>query len=259
MEDDLKCSICLDIANDAVETFCCFQVHCSTCISTLNECPNCRAYLQTRPSMVVRRIIGRLPIACPNKECKFQTTRGDLDLHLMKCEFQTFVCPLSNCGFNGLKQAFADHLAAAHTTILILNHTRLFEKITEIDRIKLVEADDSGDVRRLGSTGKYYCGGLLNGSCSCCDGTCGRGNGCNCEECMRLDVTSRKLPANWFVNRDGFACRKGSEERHFFCGRKVMEDEEGCDGYCGPDDGPNCYACQKIDEQFNTRYAAVWS
>lgn len=258
MEEDLKCSICLDIANDAVETFCCYQVHCSTCITILYECPNCRADLETRPSMVIRRIIGRLPVTCPNKECNIQTTRGDLHLHLMKCEFQTFKCPSRDCEFIGVKQAFADHLAASHTTTLIMKHKRIFENITETDRIRLVETE-TGDVRRLGSTGKYYCAGILNGSCACCDGTCGIGNGCNCVECMRLDVTSRKLPPNWFVNRDGFACRKGFEGRHFFCGRKVMEDEEACDGYCGPNDGPNCYACQKIDEQFNTRYATVWS
>ena len=176
----------------------------------------------------------------------------------MKCEFQTFECPSRDCEFSGAKRAFADHLAAAHTTTLILNHKQLFEDTsTHTDRIKTVEAD-RGDVR-LGVTGKYYCGGQLNGPlCSCCDGTCGTGNGCNCLECMRLDVTVRKLPPNWLVNRDGFACRKGSNGRNFFCGRKVMEDVYGCDGYCGPTDGPNCYACQKIDDQYNTRYAALW-
>ena len=259
MEDDLKCSICLDIASDAVETMCCFQIHCPTCISNLEECPNCRANLETKPSMVVRRIIGRLPITCPNKKCNLQTTRADLDLHLMKCEFQTFECPSHDCEFSGVKRAFADHLAAAHTTILVLNHIQLFEDATttsQTDRIQTVETDNGN--ARLGATGKYYCGGNLNGPCSCCDGACGTGNGCNCLGCMRLDVTARKLPRNWFVNREGFACRRGREGRHFFCGRKVMEGEYGCDGYCGPTDGPNCYACRKIDEQYNTRYAAVW-
>ena len=74
---------------------------------------------------------------------------------------------------------------------------------------------------------------------------------------MKLDVAARKLSRNWFVNRDGFACRKG-ETGHFYCGRKVME-EDGCDGYCGPTNGPSCYACTMIEQQHNSRYAGVWT
>ena len=256
MEEDLKCCICLDIAKDAVETTCCFQVNCQQCMSNLEECPICRAELTVKPSMVVRRIIGRLPVTCPNKGCNFQTTRSDLDQHCMKCEFQIFECPSRDCGFSGSKRSFADHLASAHTTALVLNHKQLFEKTTVTDRIKTV-VTNRGNVR-LGATGKYYCAGPLNGQCTCCDGNCGTGNGCNCLECMRLDVTVRELPRNWLINRDGFACRKGQAGRNFYCGRKVMEGEYGCDGYCGPTDGPNCYACRKIDEQYDSRYASVW-
>ncbi|CAF4492688.1 unnamed protein product, partial [Rotaria sp. Silwood1] len=33
---------------------------------------------------------------------------------------------------------------------------------------------------RLGTTGKYYCGGELDGSqCQCCNDRCGPSNGCN--------------------------------------------------------------------------------
>jgi len=33
---------------------------------------------------------------------------------------------------------------------------------------------------RLGSSGKFYCGGKLETKCYCCDGNCGPTNGENC-------------------------------------------------------------------------------
>lgn len=40
--------------------------------------------------------------------------------------------------------------------------------------------NDKGRIARLGETGKYYCGGDLEGHCNCCNGECGPTNGCNC-------------------------------------------------------------------------------
>lgn len=43
---------------------------------------------------------------------------------------------------------------------------------------------------RIGSNGKFYCGGQLNELCrpngyvGCCDGQCGVTDGCNCSSCM---------------------------------------------------------------------------
>lgn len=39
----------------------------------------------------------------------------------------------------------------------------------------------SGRQSRIGQSGKYYCGGRLEGrGCPCCDGYCGPDSGCNC-------------------------------------------------------------------------------
>lgn len=57
---------------------------------------------------------------------------------------------------------------------------------------------------------------------------------------MELDVThGRDLPLGWLVNRDGFAARK--KDGLFYCGRRVLEGVSNCDGYCGPNNGPNCF------------------
>ncbi len=61
----------------------------------------------------------------------------------------------------------------------------------------------------------------------------------NCSDCMGFDIRQgRNLPSGWLVNRHGYAAKKSGDL--FYCGRLVMEGVENCDGYCGPNDGPNC-------------------
>ena len=54
---------------------------------------------------------------------------------------------------------------------------------------------------------------------------------------MKLDIAMRCLPFGYFVNKEGQACRKGTNGS-FYCGRKVLDGVPGCDGYCGPNNGP---------------------
>lgn len=57
---------------------------------------------------------------------------------------------------------------------------------------------------REGPNGKFYCGKELDGpKCSCCNGFCGPTNGCNCSNCMKLDVSSKDLPKGTLLNSDG--------------------------------------------------------
>lgn len=114
---------------------------------------------------------------------------------------------------------------------------------------------------RLGSNGKFYCSGRLDGArCLCCDGRCGPSNGCNCSSCMMLDVQKQKLPRGWLVNREGGSARFSSKTPGvFYCGRMVMRDNPTTDGYCGPDDGAQCTACLRLNEQYLDRYRRVWA
>ena len=123
------------------------------------------------------------------------------------------------------------------------------------DRIETT-SNANGHIARLGSTGKYYCGMTLDGQrCGCCDGYCGPTNGCNCSACMKLDVGRRWLPPGWLVNRDGCPARKS--QGIFYCGRRVLVGVVNCDGYCGPTNGPNCVACQILQQQVGGRYRFV--
>ena len=66
---------------------------------------------------------------------------------------------------------------------------------------------------------------------------------------MQLDIQNRKLPQVWLVNTDGFAARRSAQNGLFYSGRGVLVGVLGCDGYCGPNNGPSCDSCQKLDDQ----------
>lgn len=122
-----------------------------------------------------------------------------------------------------------------------------------------ITTNERGDKVRLGSTGKYYCGKRLDGAkCGCCDGGCGPTNGCNCSPCMKVDVKARGLGKGFLVNRAGFPSKASPETGHYYCGRHVMKNVRGCDGYCGPTNGPNCSPCGILETQAKGRYANVW-
>jgi len=41
IEEELKCDICLDIVRDPVETGCCHQIRCGTCVAEMDICTTC--------------------------------------------------------------------------------------------------------------------------------------------------------------------------------------------------------------------------
>ncbi|CAF3302073.1 unnamed protein product [Rotaria sp. Silwood2] len=129
---------------------------------------------------------------------------------------------------------------------------QLFESVnTVVNPNRVDKVNKYGRVATIGVTGKYYCGDYLDViRCCCCDGRCGPGNGCNCSGCMELDIENRRLPKGALVNRDGApASRSRIDGKTFYCGRPVLTRTNYCDGYCGPNNGPQCYACQALNEQ----------
>jgi hypothetical protein len=114
--------------------------------------------------------------------------------------------------------------------------------IAAFDRIAKT-TNGAGRASRLGGSGKYYCGGRLETKCSCCDGYCGPDNGCNCLSCMKLDIASRQLQKGYLVNKEGRIARPSPSTQQFYCGSRVLVGKPGCDGYCGPTNGPACGAC----------------
>ncbi|CAF0973973.1 unnamed protein product [Adineta ricciae] len=283
LELTLTCAICLDVPNpdDAIETSCCHQLFCLSCITTVGTCPVCRKTdFQTVPAHFARRIIGGMIIQCPNDGCTEKVTRSNLTDHISNhCAYSLLGCPDPKCkDMKCFRKEFLVHLIKEHEDVLMKNYHKLWEIENIIAEKSNQSSDDKTNNRlfddrldktlnkfglhtRLGSTGKFYCGGQLDGGqCSCCNKRCGLSNGCNCSGCMLLDVQKRRLPYGWFVNRDGAATRCSEmEPTKFYCGRMVMKNNPTTDGYCGPDNGEQCEACRILNEQRHSRYAQIWS
>ncbi|CAF1288332.1 unnamed protein product [Rotaria sp. Silwood1] len=287
----LTCAICLDIASvdNAVETSCCHHVFCLPCIEKVKPCPTCRTEnYQTTPAYFARRFIGNLTVACPNDGCTVKVSRSNLANHqAIHCYYSPITCPDPECqNFKCAKKFFLEHLTNKHEQFLLNNYEKLWQKPETIERMTIVQSNEKpqihveapapsnndvfddrlertqnkfGQYARLGSTGKFYCGGELDGCrCSCCNGRCGPSNGCNCSGCMLLDVQKRQLPSGWLVNRDGASARCSQvETTKFYCGRMVMTHDTRTDGYCGPTNGEQCMACQKLNEQRDQRYGEI--
>lgn len=89
IEDEFLCPICLEVAEDAVETECCNHAYCEEHATTIaaggGACPTCRKTpFRYRPAIIVRRLIGNLPAECPF--CKSTTIqRGNLEDHKKSC------------------------------------------------------------------------------------------------------------------------------------------------------------------------------
>lgn len=254
--DQLSCPICLDIIKDAVEAQCCHNLGCQECMKH-KICPLCRAdNMSVTPSHPIRRMIAGMAIQCP--ECNYNTTRGDLANHFLKCPNRKLKCIV--CSEELRKNELAEHVLGAHPEELM---KLISAQEVDINPIREVIGDRNiiatkknhiGRDARIGESGKYYCGGNLNFDCSCCNGHCGPTNGCNCIWCMKLDLKARSLPDNYMVNREGRIAKRYPNGR-VYCGAKVLKDVAHSDGYCGPNNGPSCRACQLLANQWTLRYA----
>ena len=258
---DLECGICLDLATEAVETTCCHQIFCESCLGGVETCPMCRKALIATPSVIIRRIIGRLPVPCTF--CGATVERGSIKAHLLVCTERNLTCVVEWCDFKAKNEQLLAHTVEAHSAELT-NPAYILALVkpphTCRDRrpgVDLIAAtrNSAGEMARLGSSGKFYCGGRLGFTCGCCNARCGPTDGCNCLSCFELDLETRALPSGYLLNKAGFPVRKGRRRGSwdgtmtFYCGRKVMNRNTQTDGWCGPTDGNNCSDCELIQQQ----------
>ena len=154
-------------------------------------------------------------------------------------------------------QARIQKLKQKHSD-LKLKHSELDAKLSLVENREIIigTTNSSDRLSRLGASGKFYCQGPLNTKCACCNGTCGPTNGCNCVACMELDVSSRCLPNGYLVNKEG-RVSKLAPNGNVYCGSKVMNGVPGCDGWCGPNNGPQCSSCRILQTQWNERYCKI--
>lgn len=122
-EDFLTCPICLLVAEQAVESKCCHHIFCEGCARDFAEkaCPMCRQDMfSSQSSSLARKMIGAMPVKCPNEGCDATTSKSELDAHLRLCEFRRFPCSFCAGGdFQATRNDFCAHVAATHPERLI--------------------------------------------------------------------------------------------------------------------------------------------
>lgn len=264
-----RCPICFEFASGAVSVKCCSQVFCKECILSVplpRYCPMCRSSereVKFSDAVAIQRALDQRLVECPNKCSIPKLCYGDLKAHCASsCLKRKVSCPSRECNWApDSADALPQHIASAHADILIARAVHLFEArpVPEPERDHRVEAiRTSSRLSRLGESGMRYCGGPLPSPCGCCNGKCGPTNGCACAECMAIETRVRKLPRGWLVNKKGASCRKGTTGR-YYCGRKhsSLSNVEGCDGWCGATDGPQCTDCAIIQKLASRWYSEL--
>lgn len=131
IELSLTCAICLDIASyeNPIETSCCHNLFCSSCIENVSPCPACRtANFEAIPAHFARRLIGSLSMNCPNEGCTEKINRSDLSKHLSThCLYRNLKCPDRQCkGLECPRQAFVEHLMTKHQDFLMKNFEKMW-------------------------------------------------------------------------------------------------------------------------------------
>jgi len=216
----LQCPICLDLAEDPMETSCCNNIFCNKCATAIkNSCPQCRSNtFKFKPSVLAKRMINSIEKVC--EHCSYKSTIGDIKDHYIVCPKLSRKCSVKNCNYQG--NNLIKHINETHMKDMILFFdcnlsspkptTQEKDKNNNIaNEFPLLKTymNTKGKLSRLGLTGKYYCGGKTENPELCdCDGNCGPENGCNCTACMELDIKTRKLPKGYWVNEEGANCSK---------------------------------------------------
>ena len=109
--EDLKCSICLELVSDPVQTSC-GHLFCGKCLKGIRQCPIDRESFTTTPDHFNKRRLRSFKVKCPKsvKGCDWQGDLGDAEKHTEeKCNYQEVKCP-KGCDKNMQRQDLSDHL-----------------------------------------------------------------------------------------------------------------------------------------------------
>ena len=210
-EGDFNCTICLEVCHNAVESSCCWNLYCETCIDGLADCPSCRhTPLRTTIAGSVRRLIGRLEVAC--NMCGETVQRHNLKDHCEICSMRDYQCKAKGCDFVGKKEQFLQHINDNHERDLLKltagsSHRNVFSPLISeastqtVPQCSEISTQTVDDIQH-----KVYCGARLRKICPCVSfytarptwgcqkGVCGPEDGHNCAACMLLDLRERNLP-----------------------------------------------------------------
>jgi hypothetical protein len=264
-EKELKCPVCQELPEEAVESSCCHGLFCNLCSSKLkcslseSRCSYCGEVATFSACHFLRKRIGQLRVQCRIPGCKVEMAECRRKDHESNCDFRKDPCVW--CGGLFTRREISEHLKSRHpkeTAQVLLRAEPLqgFIQLAEMREFQPLQKIKNGYGRlaSLGHFTKYYCGGPLETKCDCCEGTCGPFDGNNCRACMLLDVSLRRLDyGKYLVNKEGRICVVSGAR--VWCGTKTYE--SACkDHYCRECQG--CEVCQCLMRDI-ARYLDVQS
>lgn len=102
-EDNLECSICLNIIDGTVAVTTCMHRFCSSCLfeymmkkAGSASCPNCRSSIDNLEDVMISSelsdVLDATVIKCKNKECTAELPRKEYKKHAQICEFNKKQC-----------------------------------------------------------------------------------------------------------------------------------------------------------------------
>ena len=112
--DELKCSICLELVSDPVQTTC-GHLFCGKCIVRIENCtcPVDRKRFTFHTDTFNGRRVRSFKVICPNKEsgCQWQGGLGDAEEHTdTDCAYQIVDCDHIDCDVKMERRHLADHM-----------------------------------------------------------------------------------------------------------------------------------------------------
>lgn len=249
-QSHLRCHICDDYAHNAVETHCCRQVFCKSCIVELSQngkpCPKCKTlHVVYRCNQTARRQISEIEETCPN-QCGETILKDSHRQHAKICKLRTYYCTQEDCTFAGFEGRFLEHMISVHRRLVLVTFSG-----------SVRENRKSGDSSSgCGSIGSDYCTISAEGPSPSSRGVNARRTSKTEGLCAQnRDRNSAQTEGLCVQNRDGNSAQMGQNGK-FYCGKasEVLKRKRQSDqtlvmekGPCGPDRGSNCEACMALD------------
>jgi hypothetical protein len=174
LEQNLKCPICLTIAEDPWESSCCGHLFCSRCIKLIKskKCPICRTKRANfRENSFARILLNNLIVKCPYG-CQLSTPMANLKLHRYQCEFAIFKCSMRinniKCNFEGNKKESLEHFKETHTEYIMLlaehypSVKNTYDKCTIIEKYNKNKIKEKDSIKNLFLNKEWNVNDILN-------------------------------------------------------------------------------------------------
>lgn len=122
LQQNLRCPICLAIADDPYESSCCGHLFCNKCIKSIKHlnCPICRSSrVNFRENFFIRNLFNNVGVICPYG-CKKSIQISHSKLHRYECEEAMFKCEINNCQYEGKKDEATQHFLDEHCDQMVI-------------------------------------------------------------------------------------------------------------------------------------------